>query len=882
MQTQPSFMQSPSSTYRIQLHAGFTFRDLEGIIDYLHELGISTVYASPITCAVKGSLHGYDGTNPSAINPEIGTEEDLDRLSALLKKYQMSWLQDIVPNHMAYTPDNPWLLDVLEKGEDSEFHRFFDIDWDHPDASLSHRLMAPFLGESLEDSLKKGVIRLEYSSRGFNFRVNDDPYPVKIDSYPRIKAIWRGCPEGWPEMPLKPEQAVQAVAFFNERPLLLKELLDQQSYALTDYRLASAMIDYRRFFTINTLICLRMEDKTVFSAYHEYLFSLYKRGYLQGLRVDHIDGLADPAGYIRQLKQLFGKDCYIVAEKILQADECLPGDWQLEGTTGYEFLFLVNQLMTEPEGSRKIVDFYRRLAPGAATYEDIIFTKKYDYLKKHMAGEWENLVDRLTMDRLLSEEGEELADRENIKDALGILMAAFPVYRVYPDSGPLPDASRRILGAAFSEARRQAERLFADDPEKRVLQEKAFLELEKVIQGRGDEQADRKSLPFRVRMMQFTGPLAAKGIEDTTFYTYDPLISHNEVGDNPGIGGISIEEFHYKMLQRQASWPLSMNATSTHDSKRGEDSRIRLDLLSAFPEEWAEAVTRWRRINHGLTNIVDHDAPTPNDEYFIYQSLLGGIPAELTITGGFRERFRQNLIKAFREAKTETNWDQPDEQYERHCMDFVNAILAHESPFLKDFLPFAGKIIQKASVYSLSQLLIKLTSPGIPDIYQGTELWDLSFVDPDNRRPVNYDHRKYLLKELMTNEGKGIPALLGFLDAQKGSGAEKLFVVRKTLEYRRKHPLLFTQGAYLPLRTDPHWLAYMRRHEDDWLLVIVPLIRKEWDNVKNIGILSLDLPGDAPVRWKNEFTGQVFREAGMPMTAEIFTGFPVTLLSGKG
>lgn len=860
-------MQIPSSTYRIQLHAGFNFADLEAILDYLHELGISTVYASPITRSVKGSMHGYDGTDPLTINPEIGTEEELARLAGILERYRMSWLQDIVPNHMAFADSNAWLTDVLEKGQDSEFYRFFDIDWDHPDALLNGRLMAPFLGDSTEACLQKGEIRLEFTDKGFHFRYYESLYPVNAGSNSWIKQMWSGCPPEWPETPLTTEQALQAVAFFNQRPQLLGELLELQHYALTPSCLAAVKIDYRRFFTVNSLICLRMEDEKVFSAFHESILSWYKKGYIQGLRIDHIDGLADPSEYFRRLKQFFGEDCYIVAEKILQADESLPADWSLEGTTGYEFLFLVNQLMTAQEGGRKILDFYKKLAPATSRYEDIQFEKKYDFLKKHMGGELDNLVDRLKNTRA-SRVGSD--GRDQLKEAIAVLMASFPVYRVYPGDGPLPDDSRHIVEAAFARARQKAPSL-----------QTVLNSLQEIVEGRGDHQRDHENLSFRIRLMQFTGPLAAKGIEDTAFYTYDTLLSHNEVGDTPGMNGIGIEDFHRKMLQRQASLPLSMNATATHDTKRGEDSRVRLNLLSALPEEWTAAVTRWRKINHSLVRPVNgRDAPTPNDEYFIYQSLLGGIPVELVITDGFRGRFRQYLIKALREAKTETNWEEPDEQYEKSCLDFADALLMHNSPFLKDFLPFAGRIIQKASIYSLSQLLIKLTAPGIPDIYQGTELWDLSFVDPDNRRPVNYDHRKYLLRELNNAARKGIPALLTFLAANKGSGVEKLFVIQKTLAYRREHPLVFIRGEYLPVRTHPNWIAYLRRHERDWLLVIVPLIRKEWDNVKSIGILSLDLPPQAPTRWRNEFTGHVFQEETLPMSAETFAGFPVMLLSG--
>jgi (1->4)-alpha-D-glucan 1-alpha-D-glucosylmutase len=354
------------------------------------------------------------------------------------------------------------------------------------------------------------------------------------------------------------------------------------------------------------------------------------------------------------------------------------------------------------------------------------------------------------------------------------------------------------------------------------------------------------------------------------------------VGDSPGVKGIGVGSFHQKMIERQDTLPYSLNATSTHDTKRGEDTRIRLDLLSALPDEWIASVTRWRKINLPLIqNASERRTPTLNDEYFIYQSLLGGLPSDLGISSGFRERFRQYLTKALREAKTETNWEEPDEVYESACLAFADTILTRNSGFLEDFLPFAKNIIQRASIYSLSQLLIKLTAPGIPDIYQGAELWDLSFVDPDNRRPVNYDLRKYLLKRIAEEEQKGIPALLQFLSSNRGSGVEKLFVIQRTLAYRNRHPQVFTQGTYLPVRTaDPHWIAYLRRHEKDWVLVVVPLIRKEWDNVRQMDILSLDLPPDAPARWKNEFTGQTFGQEGEAVSTELFAGFPVTLLSG--
>jgi (1->4)-alpha-D-glucan 1-alpha-D-glucosylmutase len=858
-------MQTPTATYRIQLHAGFTFKDLDAILEYLHGLGISTIYASPLTQSFRGSTHGYDTINPLVIDPDIGTEKEWEALTKRLRSYGMNWLQDIVPNHMAFHSSNPWLYDVLKNGQNSPFHDFFDIDWEHPDPELHHRLMAPFLGDSLSACLEKGEIKLEpaaddqatapddpatqSNNQNFVLRYHDNVYPVDPSTLE---------PTATPFPPASlPSPA---------------ELVARQHYALTDSRLAATKINYRRFFTVNSLICLRMEDEKVFAKYHERLHAWYEKGLVQGLRIDHIDGLADPGAYTQRLKQLFGADCYIVAEKILQADEPLPAGWSLEGTSGYEFLFLVNQLLADQQGSRKLLAFYRQLVPATPHFEEIQITKKYDFLKTHMAGELDNLVRQLIGGFHFHQMR---PDQAILKEALALLMACFPVYRVYPGENPLAGAEKSILESAFLKARQK-------DP---TLTE-AFTILQGLFETRSEGQNNPIARAFRTRLMQFTGPLAAKGIEDTAFYTFDPLISHNEVGDTPGIQGIGTEAFHERMSRRQSTLPLSLNATSTHDTKRGEDARIRLDLLTSIPDEWMAAVRTWQALNRRLIKEdQERQAPTLNDEYFIYQSLLGGLPPELAITDEFRDRFSQFLLKALREAKAETNWDTPDESYEENCLGFASALLKENSPFLQHFLPFADKIIQNAAIYSLSQLLIKLTAPGIPDIYQGAECWDLNFVDPDNRRPVDYDYRKALLKNIREHEKKGIPALFKFLSSQRATGAEKMFVIQKTLAYRNKHSKLFTEGEYLPLKTGPRVVAYLRRHEKDWLLVCVPLISMVEEKgrvmyIPSLDLPSLDLPASAPVNWKNEFTGETFQEGGPHLSKNLFAAFPVILLSG--
>jgi (1->4)-alpha-D-glucan 1-alpha-D-glucosylmutase len=506
-------MFSPSSTYRIQLNDQFTFRDLEGIIDYLHQLGVSTIYASPITTAFKGSSHGYDVTNPLVLNPEIGTERELAQIAATLKEYGMTWLQDIVPNHMAYDSNNPWLYDVLERGKDSPYYSFFDIT-DH--GRLGEQLMAPFLGRTLTECLQKRELSLQFAEKGFIIQYYDKDYPVAPWLYPWICTIAEGYPAalipaldqlvqaaksppaGWATAKNKWMLEVSTqkdfrsfianrIAFINERPALLETLLQDQFYQLTSAHLAASLINYRRFFTINSLICLQMEKKAVFSAYHERIHYWYQRGWIQGLRIDHIDGLADPKKYLQRLRRLFGQDCYTIAEKILTGDELLPASWGIAGTTGYDFLAIAGQLLTDPAGSRSLLDFYKEKIVSLPDYPDIVFERKYAFLRKDMGGELDNLLNILTGDSLFTF-GQDIV---RLKEALAVLMASFPVYRAYPDEGPMTEDDETVICAAFDRAQRLRPGYGAE-----------LSCLEFLLKG---------PTPFRCRLMQFTGPLAAKG-----------------------------------------------------------------------------------------------------------------------------------------------------------------------------------------------------------------------------------------------------------------------------------------------------------------------------------------------------------------------------------
>jgi (1->4)-alpha-D-glucan 1-alpha-D-glucosylmutase len=878
-------MITPTATYRIQLNDHFRFRDLDAILEYLHDLGISTVYASPVTMAFKGSQHGYDVADPLRLNPEIGTEEEFGALAEKLRACGMNWLQDIVPNHMVYATQNPWLYDVLERGKVSPYYSFFDL---HPDPVelLGDRIMAPFLGAPLTECISRGELTMQFGRDGFVLRYYDTDWPVAAHMYAWICTVTGDCPENLGKLleelviaslspveewkaakgrwlrqvdddPLLAGYVRRRVDFFNERVPLLETLIGCQHYALTHHRLSSSLINYRRFFTVNSLICLRMESREVFDAYHRKIAEWWRRGWIQGLRIDHIDGLAAPAEYIRRLRELCGPDNYIVAEKILARDETLPGYWELQGTTGYEFLATANQVLTDAGGSRKLLDWYRREVIGLPDYPELVTERKYSFLRTYMGGELDNLMAMLEAMPALGALGQNAA---RLREALAMMLACWPVYRLYPDGGPFTAADRVTIASAFDRARQSRP------------------DLERELSWFRELFGFAYANPFLLRLMQFTGPLAAKGIEDTSFYIYNPYIAHCEVGDTPAVAGIEPPAFHRFMQERQSRWPYSLNCTTTHDTKRGEDARIRLNWTSAQPAMWIEAVSFWRELNRSLiTEADERRAPSANDEYLIYQALLGGWPEDGMVTDEFRERFSGYLRKALREARAETNYDEPDEWYEGACQEFAAALLAPESEFLRAFGGFAVSVIRESYAFSLAQLLLKLTAPGIPDIYQGAECWDISFVDPDNRRPVDFARRVGLLREIRDCEAVGIAAALGFALNHPERGAIKMWVIYRALNFRRQRPELFAAGEYIPVNVEGPALAYIRRHADEWVLVLVPLISAE---EAASGRIRVGLPAGAPEQWTHLFTGDVHHLSGGVLEWSGWDRFPVAMLIG--
>ncbi len=916
-------MHIPSSTYRLQLNGQFTFNDVKNIIDYLDRLGISCIYASPFFKAAPGSMHGYDITDPHRLNPEIGSELQLQELAARLKEKNMSWLQDIVPNHMAYEDGNQRLRDILERGPGSEFGDYFDINWQHPDKELKGKLLLPFLGNEMNHCLQKGEISLRFDETGFIIRYFNNSWPVSISAYHLLlnhfqseklnieketyetyskelihlseQAVaginlkeWQRIREKWILSVFNNEPFKSTIQLnvqrINSQQLLLKEILDQQYYVLDFWRITEKKINYRRFFTVNSLICLRMEDKKVFDDYHRYIHSLYLRKYLQGLRIDHIDGLYDPAEYIDRLRKLVGEECYIIAEKILAPNEELPADWKLQGTSGYEFLSDVSRLLTNQEGAQQLVEYYREQIGNKKSYAEIAYEKKLFILLQYMQGELDNLLYYFEELKLLP--AGKRPDK-NLKKALAVLMAAFPVYRIYP--GAFPIDRLKFVEQAFQKALQKSPEL------KGELE--IFQRLFEIPPHSSDE--GRSEILFLKRLMQFTGPLAAKGVEDTTFYLYNPLISHNEVGDAPGKLSIGLETFHRKMMIRKQHSAFSLNTTSTHDTKRGEDARLRINVLSEIAGEWQKAVNQWRSINQPLKkNISGKSVPALNEEYFIYQSMLGGFPANLPqlkeTTGKLSppgeediKRLKEYIQKFLREEKLYTDWAEPDEAYEEACFSFIDGLFNEQHAFLSTFIPFVNKVISYASVYSLGQALIKLTAPGIPDTYQGCELWDLSYVDPDNRRPIDYNKRIKFLDTIIKKENQG-SELFGFLEKNRNEGVEKMYVTYKSLNFRKKHPDLFIHGEYLPLKIEggeKDALAYARVWNGEWAVIVIPLDlvnkMKAGENLPDKKIwkdLKLQLPSMAPQLWTNEFTGGICQGKDSLLLSEIFSMFPVALL----
>lgn len=898
------------ATYRIQFNKDFTFSNLEEIIPYLKKLGIGAIYASPIFEATPGSSHGYDVTNPHVINPEIGTEEQLRSLSGQLKSADIGWVQDIVPNHMAFHPRNQWLMDVLEKGPQSEFYNFFDIIWNS--SAYSGKVMVPFLGEPLDQAVESGALEVDFVEERLVLKYYDNAYPLHLRSYKRILKVGEiSEPDNvssflaqidnvlrvedpkmyrsmMAELQLELRSLMKQDEFRshldnclhrgNQEKTFLTEIIEEQVYKLCHWQETDSSINYRRFFTVNGLICLNMQEENVFSAYHQRIKAFVEDGVFDGLRIDHIDGLFDPTTYLERLRKLVGKDVYIVVEKILMVDENMPADWPIQGETGYGFLGVLNNLFTNKNSASQFTDFYNELVGSEADIQAQIHEKKAYILNEHMRGELENLFQFLVELDLESGEALKGVDREMLKEAIGELLIMCPVYRYYGRAFPLAESEEAAVSVLLGRIKKNKEHLArAVDVLEEILLTKPKA---------GDETYNNKVLNWYQRLMQFTGPLMAKGVEDTLMYTYNRFVGHNEVGDAPESFEISIADFHKKMMDRQARFPMALNATATHDTKRGEDVRARLNALTDIPHEWIETVSQWIKETATLKEGADLSA---NDEYFIYQTLLGARPMPQAAEGDFTDRVQQYLEKALREAKINSNWSAPNEDYEKAAKKFSAALLSNQSDFMKRFAPFLREVADYGIINSLTQVLLKFTCPGIPDIYQGTEFWDLSLVDPDNRRPVTFEDRMQWLEKLEHVEAT--PKLWEELWKSRSDGKIKLSLIKFLLQERKRAADLFLKGDYLPLQIQgeygEHVMAFSRKYRHVWYLTAVPL---------NIGMLckgqdctvdainwkdtAIVLPDNSPREWRNILLGGEEAVGDTISVGKLWEGLPIALLKG--
>jgi malto-oligosyltrehalose synthase/4-alpha-glucanotransferase len=854
-------MYNPVATYRIQFHKGFSFTDFEKIISYLKELGVTTAYASPIFNAVPGSVHGYDGVNPLQINPEIGTEKQLRAISSGLKQDGIGWLQDIVPNHMAFHSQNEWLMDVLEKGQLSPYVSFFDIDWN----SKLHqgRVMVPFLGSTLEDVVQKGELQLTSKETGLFLQYYDSLFPIHPRSYDtvthavinnaqlsrwqlQLEALletndtslfrdrWVETKNQW--ITLQKDNAVktdteQALKNINSNKQLLLQIANEQIYALCHWQETDYQINYRRFFTVNGLICLNIQNQQVFDQYHKLVHTLLKAGVFQGLRIDHIDGLYDPTQYLERLQQRAGEETYIVVEKILEPKEELPTNWTIQGNTGYDFLSIVNNLFTNKEAEKPFTTFYQQTTRNWQSIHQQLHDKKSYILYTHMAGELENLYHLFLQLKIADYRYLANVHPDDMKTAIAEFLIQCPVYRYYATELPLfgdeSTAVQDILnrmrksGAAHRTAIDILERIWLHKPHE------------------GNEDYNQRAVHFYKRCMQFTGPLMAKGVEDTLMYTYHRFIGHNEVGDSPEAFGHSPATFHQMMIERQAKWPLSINATSTHDTKRGEDARARLNVLTDLSEEWIALVKEWQDMNRSFKT---NNSPDANDEYFIYQSLIGCYPMPEQDEDDFPNRFTSYLEKALREAKLHSNWTTPNEDYEKATKAFALQLLDKGQSFWKSFQPFFTKVADQGIINSLTQVLLKFTCPGVPDVYQGCELWDFSFVDPDNRRSVDYTKRQEWL-EPFAKVGEEENLWQELWD-DRYTGRIKLWLVNQLFQLRKQYADLFCNGTYIPLEVNgtykDHLLAFARKEEHNALVVAVPLHTALLCKEQEVSITEID------------------------------------------
>ena len=910
-----------TATYRLQVHKDFPLSKVREIIPYLRDLGISHLYSSPLLAARPGSTHGYDVVDPSKVNPEVGTEEELRALSAEVHAAGMGIVLDIVPNHMGVGNENPYWQDVLTHGRQSRYARWFDIDWE-AHSKRRGRVVLPVLGDELAAVLEKGELGLAISeSGGVRVKYHDSTFPLDPATVPPELQLVQLDPNA--------RQAAEEWAQGDEGRRRLRALLDRQHYKLAFWRCAPTDINYRRFFDINDLAALRTEDPQVFAETHAKVLEWVADGVIDGLRIDHVDGLRDPLTYLETLRREVERRASgearktsfpIFVEKILSPGEHLRKSWPVEGTTGYEALNDIESIFIHNEGALSIERTYRRMRRLSSrdhevTFEEIARNGKLGVLRGALRADVRRLARLLARVDQLRRPGDRprgTASAELGAAVAGIvqLIASLPVYRTYIDgrqAEPDPE-DRKIVERAVTLAQEHA-----SDAERAVVDRLAKVFLESLAEADPTRAA---RLDFITKFQQTSGPATAKGVEDTALYVYVPLASRNEVGGEPDRPlEDAVERFHAANAERARDWPLALVCTNTHDTKRSADLRARIDVLSELPREWELHVTRWRRLNRRHKSSVKGKlAPDLNAEYLLYQTLVGLWPAPRAARrdapdppdrqwiDGAAERLERYMMKAVKEAKTHTSWTDPDEQYEEAVKRFVHAVVDREgnAEFLADVARFVDRIALAGLWNTLARTLLHLTVPGTPDTYQGDELGNYTLVDPDNRRPVNYQHRREFLAQLGPADGSAEvrTALLRELGADPADPRLKLLVVRQALHARRGMPELFRGGDYIPLTATgacaDRVFAFARRRDGQAAMTIVPrlvtvLLRGDQHAVtgRAWGDTRVVVPTELAGRsWRSALTGRTIRgEAGADgdtfELAELFADMPIDLLTAS-
>ncbi len=812
----------PRCTYRVQLSREFTFEAAAACAKYLSELGVSHLYCSPILQAAPGSSHGYDVVDPTRISDDLGGEPGFETMVARLRDIGIEVIVDIVPNHMAtVVPGNRWWWDILKHGVSSRYAGFFDVNWNPPVPSLKGKVLLGVLADRYGRELESDHVTVERKGDEAVVRYEDYVFPIAPESLDGTK--------------------LDSVARDRDA---LDSLLQRQHYRLAYWRTAQAEVNYRRFFTIHSLIGLRVESDEVLNASHQVIFDLVQRGQLAGLRVDHVDGLIDPITYLHRVREK-AQGSYLVVEKILEYDERLPDEFPVDGTTGYDFIAHVDGLFVDSNHEESMTSLYHAFTGESQPYSELVRSCKQEMMSTELSPDLERLT-TLLVGICEGHRAQRDRTRLELRDAVREVATAFAVYRTYIRPGtPATDEDARQVSLAVEESMRRRPDI---DPE--LL---TFIHDVLLLKFPGTSEAD-----FAARFQQFTPAVMAKGVEDTAFYRYHRLISLNEVGGNPGVFGRPVQGFHDYCAHIAAASPRTMLTLSTHDTKRSADVRARLHLLSEMPAQWEAAVRDWSEHNERYRS---QGYPDRNLEYLMYQTLVGAWPIDA-------ERLKQFLLKAAREGKAHTSWIDPKPAYEDALAAFVNNVMA-DTEFMNELETFLGRnqIVGLGRITSLAQTALLLTCPGVPDLYQGSELWDLSLVDPDNRRAVDYEHRQRLLDEVRT-------ATAADVLARTDEGVPKLWLIARVLDQRRSRPDLFASAGYEPLAAAGakarHAVAFAR----DRLAVVLPRLLHglggDW------GDTTLELPAG---RWKDVMTDRE-ESGGAPVPlAELLKDFPVAVLA---